>query len=235
MKKILITIVAILIILIIVVGYLGFVPGISDVLGANKARDLGVSYTTEDLNKGRALTGVTLENLSDGGRSLAFSGSKDISGEYTSEIITAMINSAKYKYYPLSNTQIRISSDGTVEAAGNFNIDKALSWTNDLGTGSNNLEVQVRKYSKYISSNPSFYLKGTISVVDNQIELNLAQAQISRFTAPGSIIDQYQGQLADFVEDQIKAVPNMNIGSADFSSGVLKLNASYPAIERSQK
>jgi hypothetical protein len=202
-------------------------------MGANKAKDLGVRYTDSDLQTGRALTGVSLEDQSASDKSLSFSGQKDISGNYTSQIITAMVSSAKYKYYPLSNTQVRINDDGSVEASGNFNIDKALKWSEDLGGG--NISDQAKTYTKFISNNPSFYLKGKLSIVDNKINLNISEAQISRFSATASMIDQYQGQLASFVEDRIAAVPGMKVKAANFENGQLKLDATYPAVEKSLK
>ncbi|MEI6144442.1 MAG: hypothetical protein WCP91_02495 [Candidatus Berkelbacteria bacterium] len=234
MKKFLIVLACIVVVLVLAAGYFGFIPGVSDVMGANKARDLGVKYTDADLQKGRELTGVDLQNLSGDTKTLEFSGGKSISGEYSSSVITAMISNAKYKYYPLSNTQIKINSDGTLEAAGNFDIDKALKWSADLG-GDTSFSREVVNYNSYVSNNPSFYLKGKMSVVDNQITLNISSAQISRFSAPASVINKYQGDLANFVEQKIASVPGMNIKSADFSTGALRLDATYPAVEKSLK
>lgn len=233
MKKIYISIAVIAILVLGFLGYFGFIPGISYVLGANKPMDLGIKYTKEDLDKGRSMTGVELQDLSST-KSLEFSGSKNISGEYSNEIITAMINSAKYKYYPVTNAQVKIGPDGIIETSGNFNIDKAIKWSSDLGSDTT-FSTEAKKYVKYVPNNPSFYLKGKMSVTDNQISVDISQAKISRFTATDSIIKQYQGQLADFVESRISAIPEMKIKSADFSSGKLKLDGTYPAQEKSTK
>jgi len=234
MKKALWIILAIIILLVLVAGYFGLFPGLSDVMGANKAKDLGVKYTEQDLQTGREMTGVILEDSTAEDKSLAFSGEKDISGVYTNAVMTAMINSAKYKYYPLSNAQIRVNPDGTVESSGNFNIEKAIKWSEDLG-GSADLSNKALSYTKYVSSNPSFYLKGQISMTDNQFDLNITQARISRFNAPASVIEQYQGDLANFVEQRMSNVPGLNVKSAVFSNGALKLDATYPAVEKSGK
>jgi hypothetical protein len=234
MKKFFTWFVIVLAVIILVAGYFGLVPGLSDAMGANKAKDLGVKYTDADLQKARATTGVSLQDKTEGTSSLEYSGEKSISGDYSNEMITAMINGAKYIYYPLTNTQVKISPDGTIETAGNFNISKALSWSTDVG-GSQVLADQAKPYTKFVSNNPSFYLKGTMSVKDNNITVDIKQAQISRFTAPKSIIDKYQGELATFVESKIKAIPGMNVKSADFSTGTLKLDATYPAVSKTKK
>ena len=224
--------IGILVFIILVLGYFGFVPGLSTVMGANKPKDLGIKYTEADLKAGRDMTGVTLETLPAAEKSLEFSGSKSISGTYTNEIITAMINGAQYKYYPITNAQVKISDDGTIETSGNFNINKAVVWSNTLG-GDKSLGDKAQSYVGKVSSNPSFYLKGKMSVVNNQITLNVDSAKISRFNAPKSIIDQYQGQLADFVEERMANVPEMKINAAKFEGGKMVLDGSYPAVEKS--
>ena len=233
MKKWIWTIVIILVV-VIVLGFLGLFPGISTLLGANKPKDLGIKYSQADLQKGREQTGVMLGSDPVNGKTISFEGSKDISGQYSSEMITAMIGSAKYKYYPLKNTQIRINPDGTVEASGVISISKVGQWSTDLGA-SEGLVSQAKSYIGIISPSPSFYLAGTMSVVDNQISLNISKAQISRFSAPKSIIDQYQGQLADFVEERIANINGMQVRSAKFENSQLVLDANYPATEKSLK
>ena len=224
--------IGIIVLIVLVLGFFGFVPGLSNILGANKPKDLGVKYSEADLAAGRAMTGVTLEAMPATDKSLAFSGSKSISGTYTNEIITAMINGAKYKYYPITNAQVKISDDGTIETSGNFNISKAVVWSNTLG-GDKGLGEKAQSYIGTVSSNPSFYLKGKMTVVNNQITLNIDSAKISRFNAPKSIIDQYQGQLADFVGQRIANIPGMNINSAMFAGSKMVLDGSYPAVEKS--
>jgi hypothetical protein len=235
MKKGLWIFLGIVVVIVLVLGWFGFIPGLSNLLGANKPKDLGVKYSEADLNAARKLTGVDLQSLDAGNKkSINFSGQKNISGKYSSEMITAMISSAKYKYYPLSNTQVKISNDGTVETSGNFNISKAAKWSSDLG-GDASIMDAAKSYMGKVSTNPSFYLKGRMSVMNNQISLNISEAKISRFTAPQSIIDQYQDQLATFVEQRIVNVPGMQIRSANFSGGKLNLDATYPAVEKSIK
>jgi len=222
----------IIVLIILVLGYIGLVPGLSNAMGANKAKDLGVKYTESDLQKGREMTGVELQTLGDQTQTLEFSGVKDISGAYSNEIITAMINGAKYKYYPITNAQVKIHEDGSIETSGNFSIDKAIVWSNTLG-GDESLGDQAKSYTKWISSSPSFYLSGKMDVVNNQITLNIDSAKICRFSAPKSIIDQYQGVLADFVENRISHVTGMKVESVDFTGGKMDLTGSYPAIEKS--
>lgn len=210
-------------------------PDITGMLGLNKARDLGVRYSYEDLQSGREITQVEFEDLPESSEaSIQFSGEKDISGEFSSEMITAMISGATYKYYPLTNTQVKIYPGGLIETSGNIDISKLVKWATDLNADPE-VTGQIDQYIGGIAANPSFYLKGTMSVTNNNIDLNVQQAQISVLQVDKATIDQYQGQVADFVEERIANVPGMDVKSADFSSGKLILDASYPEIEKTLK
>jgi hypothetical protein len=233
MSKRLIVTLSVIVVIILVLGYFGLFPGVSSLLGANKPKDLGVKYTEADLNTGRNLAKIELKDQT-GDKSLAFEGSKSISGEYSNAVMTAMINSAKYKYYPISNAQILVHNDGTIESSGNINISKVGQWSLDLGAGEG-LVSKAKTYIGYVSPNPSYYLKGRMSIENNQISLNVSEAKVSRYSAPDSIINQYQGQLADFVEERMSNVPGMNVKSAKFENGKMVLDANYPAIEKSLK
>lgn len=62
-------------------GYYGFVPGLSTLLGSAKPRDLKVEPTPQDLESARAKTGIAFGELPKGlpaAVSLEFSGRKDV-------------------------------------------------------------------------------------------------------------------------------------------------------------
>jgi hypothetical protein len=234
MKKVIFVFVFIVLVIIAVAAYLGYVPGISNKVGIAKARDLGVRYTEEDLNKAREITGVLLVDLESENPSITFEGEKDISGEFTSEMITAMINEANYRYYPLSNTQVKIHQNGTIETSGNLIIEKVVKWSDDIG-GDTKMSEEAKSYLKFLPPSPAFYLNGRLSVTDNQIAIDISEAKVAMFSATPEIISQYQDQLADFIEHKIASVPGMTVRKADFSEGKLQLDATYPEVEKSLK
>ena len=226
-----------MLLLLIVVGlllYFGLTINWADLVSFNKPRDLGVKYTQADLEQGRMLTGVTLEDLpSDSASSISFEGEKDISGIYSSQMITAMINSATYKYYPLTNTQVLIHPDGELESSGNIDLNKVIMWATDISGG--NSVAELEEYANSAFANPSFYIKGYMTVSDNNFDLNVEQAQVSIISATPEQISEYTPILESFVEEQVNNVPGMYINSADFSTGDLNLDATYPAIEKTIK
>jgi len=214
--------------------YLGLGVNWSNLISFNQPRDLGVRYTQADLQAGREIMALDLQTLDESSPvSIEFSGEKSISGEYTSEIITAMINGATYRYYPLTNTQVLIHPDGYIESSGNIDVNKLFAWANDLA-GLGGLSG-IEEYSGAVGGNPSFYISGTLTVRDNNFDLNVDQAQVSFFTANAEQISTYTPVVESFVEAQVNAVPGMYIRSADFSGGQLSLDADYPAVEMTQR
>lgn len=238
----LISIIAIIIIALLVFGYFSLNPSkisltnFTDIFNLYRPKDLGIKYTEADLTAARKTVPIEFQTIppSDDSKSIEFSGQKDISGTLTSEMITAMIDNAKYKYYPLSNTQVKINPDGTIETTGNIDISKTIRWAADLNTDAE-ITGQLQSLANTISANPSFYLKGTMSVANNKFDLNIQEAKVSVFSANQEIIQQYEQPLTQFIEERVANVPNMNIKSADFSTGKLILDATYPAIEKTMK
>jgi hypothetical protein len=66
MKKVLwgviIGVVAIVVISVIVLGYLGFVPGVSNIFGSNKPEKLGTTFTQQDYQSAITKSGVQFNN-----------------------------------------------------------------------------------------------------------------------------------------------------------------------------
>jgi hypothetical protein len=83
MKKfllgLLIFIVVILVVAVGVGGYLGIVPGVSSLFGANKPKNLGVTFTSQDLTNAEAKAGTQIVTLAPNlppSQSISFTGQK---------------------------------------------------------------------------------------------------------------------------------------------------------------
>jgi len=57
-KKFAVGLIVIIIVIVLGLGYLGFVPRVSKMLGSDKPRDLGIRYTEADLNSIISKNGV---------------------------------------------------------------------------------------------------------------------------------------------------------------------------------
>jgi len=234
-KRLLLFIIAVLAVVILIAGYLGFMPGVSSLFGSDKPKDLGVTYTAEDYDSYVAKAKVKFEDLASGlppRESLKFSGQQDTNASFLDKEVTAMVGSDKWKYYPVSNTQIKISSDGMVEVSGTLRLDRLPNYALAEGIISSDYEAAM-DYLKYIKTNPAFYVKGTGYVTDNKVSLNLSQASIGRLNLPQSELIKQRASIERFVEGRIKFVPNFNIKSLTFQDGKMNFDGSFPAVQSS--
>ncbi len=121
--------VAVIVAIVLFVGYLGFVPGVSDLMGTNKPRDLGVKYSDADYNSllGK-LPGMAITNMEDVclGCPHKVSGSVPANAKVSQEEFSALLNKGNKKSGLVKDIQVKFNSDGTVEASGKA-VDPRLS------------------------------------------------------------------------------------------------------------
>lgn len=168
-------------------GYLGFVPGLSAVMGTNKPRDLGISYSQEDLQQTHAKSQVVYQTLADNQeptQTRQFSGSRPFTGEFSSAEITATLNNQPWIHWPYRNLQVKFNGDGSAEVSGVLIKDKVPGYAAAIGIPSQAVEYAM----KYIPADPVFYVKGKAALTDNQVSLFEPQAfQIGRLSLPVNI------------------------------------------------
>ncbi len=200
--KLLIGVASVVIIAVLVLGYFGFVPGVSDALGANTPRDLGVRPTAADLESVNAKLGVTystLPNEAAGTASLIETGSHPMNVQLTSEEATALLNdhASKWKYYPIDHIQVKVNPDNTVEVSGVLRVDRWKGFADAIELPEST-RSQVRPYLSYVMTNPSIYLKGTLSI-HSPPEVTVTEAEVGRMTFTGSALADYLYDVAAFI------------------------------------
>jgi hypothetical protein len=186
---------------VLVLGYLGFVPGVSNLFGSNKPKDLGVTYTQADYNSAHARNGTTHSILPAGTapeNSIKFSGSHPVNTIYTQAEINAEINDRDWEYYPLKDCQLRINADNTVEFSGLVITSRLKNYAAGLKESDDTMN-SITNYIKYIPGNPAFYAKGTVEVANGQIvNTNITQFKVGNLN--------FTGQIDDKLPDIISAV-----------------------------
>jgi hypothetical protein len=196
-------------------------------------RDLGVKYTEADKATAYANNGVesaVITPSQDNPSGIKYEGQKDIKTSFSSAEITALNNSVKWVNYPISNLQIKINPDGTGEASGTLDVRKILSWISFTHSVSE-IESKVEQY--HIGLNPPFYLKGKVSVVNNQVTLVPQTVEVGKITLPSNIVSENIAPVERFVEDRINAVPNLQIRSFNLDGGKANFDATVPEKELS--
>jgi hypothetical protein len=203
-KKILLSLFLIIILVaVIVAGYLGLMPGISSVLGTNKPRDLGVTYTDADLQSARAKSKMIYDILPENTpieNSIQRTGINNINTEWTSAEMTALTNNRPWKYYPYKNVQVKFNEDGSGEISGTLIKEKVPGFAASIGIPSEVIETVMN----YLPTNPVFYVKGRASLKNNKVDIFEPQVfEIGRLSMPVDMFLSFDGSLVEtaYAED----------------------------------
>ena len=219
---------------VLVLGYLGFVPGVSNLFGSNKPKDLGVTYTQADYNSAHARNGTTHSILPAGTateNSIKFSGSHPVNTIYTQAEINAEINDRDWEYYPLKDCQLRINADNTVEFSGLVITSRLKNYAAGLKESDDTMN-SITNYIKYIPGNPAFYAKGTVEVANGQIvNTNITQFKVGNINFTSQIEDKLP-DIINAVETQMQHYPGFTIKTLKFANGKVQFVGTLPDSAR---
>jgi hypothetical protein len=197
MKKGWIVFIGIVVVVVLVLGWFGFIPGLSTLMGANKPVDLGLKYTEADFNKAHGQSGVNYETVSgnpDAGMSISFAGSHEVNTSWTSAEMTSLLNNRPWKYWPIKNVQLRINPDNTVEMSGVFNEKKLEGYAAGIGTP----QAVIDRLS-ILPAEAAFYLKGSAALSNNQVsKFDITSAKLNRIPIPTSILLSLNNEIANY-------------------------------------
>jgi len=257
--KILLRILIPILIIILVLGYFGFVPFVSDIMGTNKPKNLGVTFTEKDFESARSKTGVKYETLTGDLKpeeSLKYSGKRSVKMELTSSELTALIYERKWRYYPVKNWTVKINEDGTVETSGQILTNKLMDCLSALGIKpeessientpkimmmgviATNVDPNIKRFydllnqiSRFIKSNPSFYIKGKAKIENNKLTLlQLDSVYLGKINLT-STVNKYKGEIVSLIEEILNNTPGLYVTSLTFQDMKLKFTGTLPATE----
>jgi hypothetical protein len=232
------TILGIIIIAVLVGGYYGFVPGVSNVFGSNKAKDLGVKYTEQDRLGGRAKIGWEINTLPAGlspEKSLIYTGSKPVNTAFTEKELTAWINKS-WNYAPLTNCQIRINPDNTAEFSGILHVSRIKKFEAALGGSATDIDKVLPGFLKYLPSNPPVYMKASADVINNQVTCSVISFSIGKYSISSDWLKKNSSLIENAAEWLIGRIPGTSIKSLTFSDGQVQFDGTLPAsISRTVK
>jgi len=214
------------------VTYLGFMPGLSNLVGANKPKDLGITYTKADFNKDieKSVTKVEFTNsLTDASKSIIFSGQKDLTQSFTSAEISSRLNYSSWVYMPVANTQVRFNSDGTLEFSGNLVMNNLNGFINAIG-GVGYTQADIEKglgYLNIIKTDPPIYLKVKPTVINNQVTLSFSSATVGKMSIPLDKIDA-NSFMAGLTEKIMGEIPGFNAKSVTITDNQMNFSGTVP-------
>lgn len=232
MRKIIIFFLFLISIPLLILAFLGFIPGLSDLLAATKPKDLGISYSIEDYSQAHKKTDIERKIISNDYQREFFLSPDNhfIDDTLTSQEVSAWINERTWKHYPFSNLQIRFNSDNTVEASGNLDVKKFINYIQVLGGMTDTEAQQVSSYMP-LSGSPAFYLNFTGNIQNDQVELSFSKAKLGNLPISSGLLSSYTPRLVEFIEEKVLNHPSVNFKELRPDNGLLKVVGTLPDTE----
>ena len=199
---------SIALVLLLIAGYTGFVPILSDIMGTNSPRDLGIEYTKQDYLNAMNKAGFTLDNSAGLGpdTKISYSGQKQINAQFTQEEISALLSFDHAEKFPAKDVQVKINEDGSLEASARIKLDDY----------------------KGISIDNAVYIKGKPELVaPNRISLEkIDKLEIGRVPTP--VTEEIKSRVEDEINNKLNSIPGLNVESLDVKNGVAGLKGTIP-------
>ena len=211
---------------VLLLGFLGFVPVLSDILGANRGLDLGVKYTKTDYDSAINKLGITITPLAPGlppSDSVVVHGSHIVNQTLTSTELTALENSLSdtWAYFPFRDSQIRINHDGSVEVQAKLPVDRFDGFAAALKLP-DSVKNEFGSYADLIKTSPSFYMKFTLSIKDGKAQSSISSLKVGMIDVPASELAGIQSAYTSLVQTLADRSPRV-IDELTFGDGSMHI------------
>lgn len=223
----------ILLIGVLYAGWLGFVPGLSNLMGSHSPKDLGITYTQADLDSFHDKTDSKVLNYENSptnslGKKTIFANVKTMNIDLTEEELTAKVNSySEWVYMPVQNVQIRVNEDGSVEASANLSterVDEFVNFIGGVGYSSEDVQTGLDWLGRF-AGDPAIYLKGAGEINNNSIQFDLLDVKIGRWTPP---MDEAYKVIYTGLLNGLAGIVGLDINSAAVKDGQIHFDGQGP-------
>ncbi|MEI6296863.1 MAG: hypothetical protein WCO84_04435 [bacterium] len=211
MKKFLVFSFFVLLIVVIALGMTGFVPGLSEFMGANKARDLGVVPSREVFDSVLKANGFVLNDNAGFGPNtkISYQGQKTVDATLSDNEIASLLNFNHAEKFPIKDAQVKIHKDGTLEVSA---------------------KVSIKNYKGYSLEN-AVYVKGKIEVISpTSIKINPEQVEIGRFPFP--MTERVTSALNREANSILSTITGLSIQSVSYDEGKVNFKGTIPALAK---
>ncbi len=226
-------ILAVVVVIVLVAGYFGFVPGISNVFGSNKPRDLGMTSTHADYVSVTAKDHIQRIDLPAGtapGQSLSFAGSQPENFNITQAEAAALGNDNPWPYFAITDLHVRFNADGSAEMSGILLVDKLHDYAIGRGYTEDDFASALNYVQKFavIQKRMPFYIKGTGSVVNGVISFNISKLEVGRLSIPVSKVNDNKASLIDAFNKAAAHVPGFSVKNFSIQDGQVHFEGTLP-------
>jgi hypothetical protein len=216
-------------------GYFGLIPGVSDLLGSNKPRDLGMTYSSESFSTGLAKGKVEMKTLEGtSSESLKYEGSHEVIDSFTDEELTSHAYNKEWENYPISDVQVRINDDNTCEVSGMIDLAKVDGLLSELNISQANYKKALESVNIPMKKMP-FYAKGSGVALDNHLDASISTFELGRFPVPSSLLSKYGPMLMSFGDTVMSRIDGFSVKEARFENNAINFEGTLPDVEYTKK
>ncbi|HYF90842.1 MAG TPA: hypothetical protein VD969_01210 [Symbiobacteriaceae bacterium] len=211
---------------VVLLGLTGLVPGVSKVVGASSARNLGVKATPADFARVVTGLGYQLDNLPNAQDPAqyryAYSGQMNVDREFTQEELSALLTYNHVSWWPLQNVQVKVHADGVMEASLGA-ITKNISFENMPSS-------ILQQLPKALPDIVPVYVRGRMDVVSpTKVALNIQRIELGRIPMPKGLLSaENQRKATDYVNQRISNIKGLSIQQLLFQDGKVRFKGTFP-------
>ena len=231
----LIGIAAVVVIAVLVLGYLGFVPGVSNVFGSNKPVKLGTTFALQDYQSAITKTGIkmndNLANLAVLKSDKVYGPPMPVNVDFTPSEALAFLNLKPYPDKPVKDWQLRFNSDNSVEISGLVDIEKITNYALQYGASAENVQqaLDIVKKIGVLTKELPIYAKGQVSVVNGQVNFNADNLKVGKLSIPTSQVNNRQNEINDILNKVEQRTTGFTVKNASIVSGKLHFEGTLPS------
>lgn len=220
---------------VVLLGYFGLFPALSNIMGTNKPRDLGMQYSEASFRSALEKSDVEMRELPQSDpRIIAYEGSHPVEASFTDEELTAHAHNRDWVGYPVADMQVRINDDDTAEVSGVLKLTQIGPFLEAMNISQADFEKGLAEANIPLKDVP-FYAKGFGSAQNNTLDITMTNFEVGRFPVPRGIIDQYQDELTDFGYSIMRNIPGFSVNEARFENGSIYFDGELPDVELTKR
>lgn len=213
---------------VLILGYLGFVPGLSNLFGSNQPTDLGVTYTASDaetMSEKMQTEFVALAPGSSIEESFVFEGEVETNTVFSAAELASLWENRQWVHDPFEQMQVKFNDGGEVEASGKINKDNIMIAAKRFGLEHMLSDDEVMAQIDKIPGKPAFYLRFKGTVTDNNADIDVSEIKVGKLSLPA---EDAGGVLEEIANTVMAEIDGMNINSITFDSEGMHYEGTTP-------
>ncbi len=236
LKDIVLITLIIIVIGVLTIGYLGFIPILSQIFGSDKPNDMGIYYDKNHLKKAVEKTRITYRALPSSTsleKSLQFQNPIRVDTDFSDHEITALANTQPWRYFPFTKLQIKFDDDNYVRISGIILKDKINDCLVAIDVP-NEARQYIAKFIKFLPQRMPFYIVGKAAMDENRLSIfEVESLKLGRLNIPVSSINKYRPQIVNFIQESLTLIDGFYAKYAHPLDGQLKFEGNLPALQLS--